>query len=805
MIGCGRLGFPVALAWATQHEMVGYDVSSQPKEIMASGKYPHLEPACQKLLDNGTRFPIVDTIDEAVAHADVVFVAVQTPHKPEFEGLNRMPAERADFGYDVLKAAVQAVSDAAKAHQKHIVMVVISTVLPGTTKRELRPIFGDNPFVSFVYSPMFIAQGTVVEDTMNPEMVLLGRDAEDSLVALETMRDFYKPLHKAPLCPMNVASAELAKVAYNVFLGLKIVAANSIMEIAHKTEANCDDVTNALALATDRVVSKKYMRGGMGDGGGCFVEGELIHTENGVKPIEEIEKGERVLASDGKFHEVLETYRRPFKGKVFTIKGRGLVRFTVTGEHPIHAARDLRAIGSDGRRDQSLGPQLDAVREVRADEITEDFYIAFPQPIEGSVREPWSPPRGKSGPEPRPIFPHGPAYMALAGYYMAEGSIWFDKSKNDLPSRVTFYFNTQTDGDYIAECVACLKEVAPDANVSVRQTNDRSTCTEVRINSTQLAKQLVHDCGHGYEEKKVPAWILNSDDNSRHCLRALFRGDGSSHPEGFSFSTISAHLAHGVALMLRRHGIASTLQFHPKRVGADGVVHRPAYDLGVNNATHVEKLAEIVGMPIRHKLQEKRYETIFQRNGMWFHKVNAVETSSYEGTVYNLNVADVHNYVSVGGLVSNCHPRDQIALSWLAHHLNLSYDLFGAMVHAREAQTEWLAKLCLELAERGDEKLPVIVLGRAYKAGTNLTIGSPAVLLKNILDESGGEVLQWDPYVDGPQTFTRRAVFVIGTNHDEFYSPEFKLPNGSYVIDPWGRFKTNDASLHVTLVGRAVR
>ena len=113
------------------------------------------------------------------------------------------------------------------------------------------------------------------------------------------------------------------------------------------------------------------------------------------------------------------------------------------------------------------------------------------------------------------------------------------------------------------------------------------------------------------------------------------------------------------------------------------------------------------------------------------------------------------------------------------------------------------------LGRRGDEKLPVIVLGRAYKAGTNLTIGSPAVLLKNILDESGGEVLQWDPYVDGPesavQVLARRAVFVIGTNHDEFYSPEFKLPSGSYVIDPWGRFRTNDASLHVTLVGRAVR
>lgn len=276
MVGCGKLGLPVAMAWATQHEMVGYDVSPAAKEIIASRKYPHREVGAQDLLKK-TTLRIVDTIDEAVAHGEIVFVAVQTPHQPEFEGTTRMPEHRADFDYTSLKAAVKAVADSAKAQKKPIVLVVISTVLPGTSQRELYPLLEDNAYVSYVYSPMFIAMGTTIDDALNPEFVLLGVDKNRSGHALEIMQQFYDPLHDADLMPMSVPSAELAKVAYNVFLGLKIVAANAVMEIAHKigNGCNCDEVSDALAKATDRVVSSKYMRGGMGDGGGCHPRDQI--------------------------------------------------------------------------------------------------------------------------------------------------------------------------------------------------------------------------------------------------------------------------------------------------------------------------------------------------------------------------------------------------------------------------------------------------------------------------------------------------------------------------------------------------
>ncbi len=274
--GLGKLGFPVAMAYAVDHDVVGYDVSPIPKQVLASRKYPHREDRAQELIEQ-TTLRIVDTVDDAVAHADIVFVAVETPHRPEYEGVSRMPEPRADFGYKSLKQSVAQIADAAQDLEKYVVIVVVSTVLPGTSARELYPLIRGNSFVSFIYSPMFIAQTTVIQDALNPEFVLVGLDdsscdARGILLVGKFFSSLY-PVRKLHF--MSVVSAELTKVAYNVFLGLKIVAANAFMELAHKTGANVDDVTDALAQATDRIISSKYMRGGMGDGGPCHPRDQI--------------------------------------------------------------------------------------------------------------------------------------------------------------------------------------------------------------------------------------------------------------------------------------------------------------------------------------------------------------------------------------------------------------------------------------------------------------------------------------------------------------------------------------------------
>jgi UDPglucose 6-dehydrogenase len=253
-IGLGKLGLPCALAIeAAGHEVAGYDTSHDVKKILASRKLPYVEQDAQELLElHDIKWT---TPEEIVAWADIVFVAVQTPHQPEFEGVTRLTQERADFDYGWLKQAVRSVSDAR-------LVVVISTVLPGTMERNIVPFF---PSDRLLYNPFFIAMGTTIPDFRNPEFVLVGTDGAHPGI----LRDFYATIHDRPVFVTTLRTAELTKVAYNTFIGLKIAFANTMMELCEKTGADVDDLVDALAMADRRLMGPAYLRGGMGDGGGC--------------------------------------------------------------------------------------------------------------------------------------------------------------------------------------------------------------------------------------------------------------------------------------------------------------------------------------------------------------------------------------------------------------------------------------------------------------------------------------------------------------------------------------------------------
>lgn len=251
MIGLGKLGLPVALATeAAGHEVAGYDPSPVVAGIRESGRLPYVEQDAQALLDQTKlRFEEPEWIAE---WADLIFVAVQTPHQPEFEGTTRLTDERADFDYSFLERAVASVYEASCP------IVVISTVLPGTMERL-------QVARNLLYNPFFIAMGTTIPDFRNPEFVLVGTDGAHP----GPLREFYATVHDRPVFVTTVKTAELTKVAYNTFIGLKIAFANTMMELCEKTGADVDDLVDALSLADRRIISSAYMRGGMGDGGGC--------------------------------------------------------------------------------------------------------------------------------------------------------------------------------------------------------------------------------------------------------------------------------------------------------------------------------------------------------------------------------------------------------------------------------------------------------------------------------------------------------------------------------------------------------
>ena len=262
-MGLGKLGLPVALAIESKgHQVYGYDVSPAVLETITSRVLPYKEVGAQELLEK-THITWATPLE--MAHeCDIVFLAIQTPHDPKYEGATRIPEERVDFNYDHLKAAAGKISEAAKEAGREIIVVIISTVLPTTLEREIYPLL--NEFVHLCYNPFFIAMGTVVPDFLNPEFVLLG--VKDQKTA-DKVKEFYATIHDKPFAEMPVVDAELTKVAYNTFIGMKIVFVNTLMEICQKVGGNVDNVTDAVKKATERLISPKYLSAGMGDGGGC--------------------------------------------------------------------------------------------------------------------------------------------------------------------------------------------------------------------------------------------------------------------------------------------------------------------------------------------------------------------------------------------------------------------------------------------------------------------------------------------------------------------------------------------------------
>lgn len=274
-MGLGRLGLTCALALAEhgKHQVYGIDVSTRPYDILAGRIQPHEEEGLADLVahnDPGARghgLTAVDSVRDMVRELDdgaVVFVAVQTPHDPRYGGETPVRERPVDFEYGFLIQAVRDLAREAERQAKTLTVVVVSTVLPGTTRAHLAPLAGAR--VRLVYNPFFIALTTTLRDYLHPEFVLLGADdaaARDQVAAL------YATLHDRPVHAVSVESAELLKVAYNTFISMKIVFANSLMEICHKTGADCDQIVDGLALASDRITSAAYLRGGMGDSGAC--------------------------------------------------------------------------------------------------------------------------------------------------------------------------------------------------------------------------------------------------------------------------------------------------------------------------------------------------------------------------------------------------------------------------------------------------------------------------------------------------------------------------------------------------------
>lgn len=267
-IGLGKLGLPSALAIESKgHTVVGFDINSNVREYIINKKIPYRELGAPELLEK-TNIEFLP-MAEVLKRSEIIFVPVQTPHDPKYEGITALPSDTKDFDYTWLKNACKSISEELDKLGEDRIVIIISTAIPGAIEREIKPVLSKH--VKLCYNPFFIAMGTTVNDFLYPEIVLFGVDDHE---AAEKAKEFYRTITDAPFHELTIPEAELVKVNYNTFIGMKVNFGNNLMEVCYKLnqkgiDVNVDNVINALSDCTKRIISPAYMRGGMPDSGGC--------------------------------------------------------------------------------------------------------------------------------------------------------------------------------------------------------------------------------------------------------------------------------------------------------------------------------------------------------------------------------------------------------------------------------------------------------------------------------------------------------------------------------------------------------
>ena len=249
-VGLGKLGTPCAEAMAKKgFDVAGYDITRKTSSVVE----------------------IKESIEEVCRDRDIIFIATPTPHREGYDGskpTSHLPVM--DFDYESLKKVV-------KKCNKHMgitqTLVVISTVLPGTIRREIHPLVTNT---KLLYNPYLIAMGTVANDMLNPEMIMIGSKnglkGTNCKIRSELLESFYNTVcDNDPRIEFGTyEEIESMKIFYNTFISNKVALVNMIQDVAHKLgNIDVDKVTGALAKSTMRIVSPRYMKAGMGDGGAC--------------------------------------------------------------------------------------------------------------------------------------------------------------------------------------------------------------------------------------------------------------------------------------------------------------------------------------------------------------------------------------------------------------------------------------------------------------------------------------------------------------------------------------------------------
>ncbi|MGV9769012.1 UDP-glucose dehydrogenase family protein [Microbacterium sp. NPDC003461] len=261
VIGTGYLGATHAVCMATLgYDVLGVDVDEHKIAELTAGRVPFYEPGLPDLLRRtmgAGRLRFTTDFDEAAAFGDVHFVCVGTPQLPGSRGAD-------------LRHVDAAVTALAERITRPALIVGKSTVPVGTAERLRRLVRDLSPAgdaLELAWNPEFLREGFAVDDTLHPDRLVFGV-ASDRAGAV--LRRVYRPLldDGTPLVVMDLPSAELVKVAANAFLATKISYINAMAEVCEAVGADVSRLAEALAY--DNRIGGRFLKPGLGFGGGCL-------------------------------------------------------------------------------------------------------------------------------------------------------------------------------------------------------------------------------------------------------------------------------------------------------------------------------------------------------------------------------------------------------------------------------------------------------------------------------------------------------------------------------------------------------
>lgn len=265
IIGLGKLGAPMAAVMADKgHTVIGVDLNPGAVNAVNQGRAPVNEPGLDELIrKNRERLSATTDYAEAIAKSEITFVIVPTPSEPD-----------GSFSLRFVLASGEAIGHALRGRQGYHLVVLSSTVMPGSTGGSFMPALerasGKRAGEDFglCYNPEFIALGSVIHDMLNPDMVLIGEYDTRS-------GDMIENLHRGvcesqpTIARMNFVNAELTKLSVNTFVTTKISYANMLAQVC-ETLPGADVAVVTRAIGADSRIGTRYLKGALGYGGPCF-------------------------------------------------------------------------------------------------------------------------------------------------------------------------------------------------------------------------------------------------------------------------------------------------------------------------------------------------------------------------------------------------------------------------------------------------------------------------------------------------------------------------------------------------------